>query len=467
MTRSAVLAMTLVLASLGAAGAAPRYDVRQFKAAGDKTTNDTAAIQAAIDACAGGGGGTVAFPPGDYTSGGLRLRSGVHLHLEAGATLWSSRNAADYDKDRRYLLTAEGAHDVAISGKGTIRGIGESDLGRRADKSDTARPAFRAGILRLDKCKNVEIRDLTILYSDTWTLNLRECEDVVIDGVAIRNNYFRVNSDGIDPVSCRNVRISNCHVVAGDDCIVVKTSGGKPCENVVVSHCTLETIATAIKLGTESSGEFRDIRFEHCTIRNSSVGIGLFMKDGGAMERIQFSDINLENYTPRGKANVDHSVFPIFLDIEKRHETSPVGRIRDVTFESIRIRSSVNGLIQGMPGGPIENLTLRDIRFQVVEPIDFSQRRKRAGGRRSTKDTRDTLYVRQPAWIVAAHVRGLVVDGLEVTVPDEVFRRFERSAFLGVELDDAQIGRVVRRPAGGQSPPAVVLQECRSTEVKD
>ena len=79
------------------------------------------------------------------------------------------------------------------------------------------------------------MRDFRILYSDAWTVHLYRCDNVLIDGITIRNNYFRTNSDGIDPVSSKNVRISNCHIMAGDDCIVLKTREGHPCENVVVS----------------------------------------------------------------------------------------------------------------------------------------------------------------------------------------------------------------------------------------
>src|ERR1041384_2289850 len=81
-----------------ATAAASPYKVRDFGAQGDGTALDTAALQKAIDACAAGGGGTVYFTPGTYLSGGLRLKSGVYLYLDAGATLKGSRNNADYEK---------------------------------------------------------------------------------------------------------------------------------------------------------------------------------------------------------------------------------------------------------------------------------------------------------------------------------------------------------------------------------
>ena len=102
------------------------YDVKKFGAAGDKRTKDTAAIQAAIDACSKAGGGTVYFPPGDYLSGTLRLLSNVNLSLSVGATVWGSREPSDYTA--RCLIFAEGAAHISIEGRGAIRGIGEADL---------------------------------------------------------------------------------------------------------------------------------------------------------------------------------------------------------------------------------------------------------------------------------------------------------------------------------------------------
>lgn len=431
--------------------AAVAFNIRDYGAIGDRTTKDTASIQAAIDAAYAAGGGTVFFPRGAYLSGALTVRSNVTIFLENGATLYASRDKADYPENRSELLFAEDAENIVVCGAGRIHGQATEDL-RRKPPIEEPWPEFRTRILLFRNCRNVHIREVTILYSDSWTLHLQRCDTVFIDGVTIRNNYFRTNSDGIDPNSCRNVHISNCHIVAGDDCIVLKATEDAPCENIVVTNCTLETIATALKLGTESVGDFRDIRFSNCVIRNSPVGIGFFMKDGGTMERVSFDNITIETANPEEIAYARNNVFPIFMDIEKRHADSPVGIIRDVTFSNLDIQTVGSSVIQGMPEGAIENLTLRDVTVRVNGTMDFSERKKKVGGNRSLSNQRDTEYVRKPAYFAIANVDALTVDNLKILAGDSVHGVFPRAALYCDNVSDAVVRGVRFRPADNQTP---------------
>jgi len=312
------------------------WNVRDNGARANKKDNDGPAIQAAIDVCSAAGGGVVYVPAGDYSCGGLRLASHVTLYLETGATLWVSPEEKDY-KDGNRFLYAEDQQHIRIEGGGTIHGTGRADLLRKRTDKEEQKPAFRIGILRFVRCRNVSIKDITVRYSDSWTFDLEFCENVFITGVSILNNYYRVNADGIDPVSCRNVHISNCHIVAGDDCIVCKTREGNPCEDVVVTNCTLESVATAIKIGTESPSDFRNIHVSNCVIRNSTVGIGMYIKDGGTAERISFANCTIETIREPEvlTTSTQNSVYPIFVDIEKRQKKSSIGKIRDLAFTDI------------------------------------------------------------------------------------------------------------------------------------
>jgi hypothetical protein len=441
------------------------YNVLDYGAAGDKKTNDGPAIQAAIDTCSTHGGGRVYVPAGDYLCGSLRLRSRMALYLEAGAALWVSPEREHY-KDGNRFLYAEDEQDITIEGRGTIHGTGEADLMRKATDKTKERPAFRVGILRFVRCDDVSIKDITVRYSDTWTFDLELCRNVLITGVSILNNYYRVNADGIDPVSCRNVHISNCHIVAGDDCIVCKTREGAPCEDIVVTNCTLESVATAVKIGTESPADFRNIHFTNCVIRNSTVGIGIYIKDGAVAERISFTDCTVETIREPELvgSSLQNSVYPIFVDIEQRHKDSRVGGIRDLTFANINIISDNGILVQGMAKSKIENLILRNINMRVDRGFDYSARKKHVGGSTSqTEDRRPTIYAQKPSYVTLANVRGLTVDGLRVFIPEAVFGKYERSALSLHEAEHAVVSDVVRVPAGqGSQGPVIMMENCRT-----
>jgi hypothetical protein len=417
-------------------------------------------------------------PAGDYFCGGLRLKSNVRLYLEAGATLWVSAKEEDYPHGRRFLYAEDETH-ITIEGRGIIHGTGEEDLQRK--QGDTrSRPSFRVGILRFNRCKNVAIQGITVKFSDSWTFDFEFCENVFVNGVSILNNYYRVNADGIDPVSCKNVHISNCHIVAGDDCIVCKTREGQPCEDVVVTNCTLESVATAVKLGTESPADFRNILVSNCVIRNSSVGIGIYLKDGATAERITFAHCSIETIREGNEVKTSslNSVYPIFVDIEQRNRDSRLSRIRDLTFADIHIVSDNGILVQGMSKSKIENLTLRNITLRVNRGFDYAERKKHVGGRtEETEDRRRTEYARQPAYATLANIDGLTVDCLRVLIPEKVFAKYPRRALSLHNVDKALVSNVWREPAGytsqsmpklrvGVPPePVVILENCRNSWV--
>lgn len=89
----------------------PYFDVRHFGAVGDGVTDDTAAIQAAIDACAAAGGGIVYFPVGTYLTGKLLLATGVRLTGPGRrATLKLKNNTNDH------LIAATTVSDCGVFG---------------------------------------------------------------------------------------------------------------------------------------------------------------------------------------------------------------------------------------------------------------------------------------------------------------------------------------------------------------
>jgi hypothetical protein len=440
------------------AAAAPRasfpgvYDVRTFGATGAGRTLDTHAIQKAIDAASSAGGGVVYFPPGKYLSGTLVLKSRVKLHLEAGAALCGSTNIADYNP--RHLIYAKNVEDVVLEGQGTIDGQGDAFFDK--DMKPLARPS---PLIEIWDSRNIRILDLTIRNTPGWGIHPKNCDGVKIRGITLLNNLRAINSDGIDPDSCRNVIISDCHIEAGDDCIVLKTTsrGGAagPTENVVVTNCVLVSAASALKLGTESHGDFRHCLFSNCVIRDSRTGIALFAKDGGLMEGVRFSNIVMTTQRKWGQG----VEWPIVLDIEKRTAESRLSRIRDVSFSDITIHTQGRVLAAGMPESAIERLSFRNVHMRVTGYEKVEGVRKPRGGRVSAPAVND--YGSTPAALIFAHIRGLSVENLDLDWPDGPAEK--RHAIFGDRLDGASFARI-RAAASSAGMPAVHIIDSKNVK---
>jgi polygalacturonase len=359
------------LLSCGAVAALPAraavFDVRERGAAADGTTLATKAIQAAVDACAAAGGGTVYFPPGRYLSGTIFLKSGVALDLEAGAVLLGSRNLADYPETvqvfrsytdvytKKSLIYAEKVENIAIRGRGRIDGQGASFKGPYL---------VRPYMIRVSECRNILVEDVTIVDSPMWVQHYLACSDVVIRGIKV---YSKVNSnnDGIDIDCSERVRISDCDINSGDDAIVLKSTANRPCRDVVVTNCTLSTHCNALKLGTESNGGFENITVSNCTVFDTRLsGIAVEMVDGGLLDRVSFSNIVMKNVGN-----------PIFVRLGNRarpyQEKGPkpaMGSLRNVQISNVQATGAgkVGCSITGLPGHPAENITLDNIRLSFV-----------------------------------------------------------------------------------------------------
>jgi polygalacturonase len=371
-----------------------RFDVRRFGAAGDGKTVDTEAINKAIEAAKAAGGGTVVFPAGTYLSGSIHLQSHVALLLDHGATIeagpidrapcdtpepnpWDKFQDFGHSHWHNSLIWGENLDDVAIYGTGTIHG---ATLSRSANANSPAGTGNKA--IALKSSRNVTIRDITISHGGHFAILATGVDNFTVDNVKIDTNR-----DGIDVDACRNVRLSNLTVNSPfDDGICPKSSFAlgvaRATENVTITNCQVSgydegTLLDGtykrsvrygrdrdrgptgrIKLGTESSGGFKNI-----TISNSVFdycrGLAIETVDGGPIE-----DVAIDNITMRDIVNA-----PIFVRRGNRARTpgAPApGVLRRVTISNI-VASGVSDaegiLVSGIPGYPIEDLRLSNIRI--------------------------------------------------------------------------------------------------------
>ena len=371
------------------------YDVRAFGAAGDGKTLDTTAINKAIEAAAAAGGGTVLFPAGTYRCFSIRLKSNIVLSLGPGSAILAAdsrpeRDGGGYDPPEpnawdKYqdfghshwhnsLIWGEEIHDISILGQGLIWGKGLS-----RGSGDTA---LVAGIgnksISLKNCRNVILRDLSILHGGHFAVLATGVDNLTIDNLTIDTNR-----DGIDIDCCRNVRVSNCSVNSPwDDAICLKSSYGlgfaRSTDQVTITNCyvtggyeegtlldgTFKRIGPdykaprngRIKLGTESNGGFRNVTISNCVIEDCR-GLALESVDGALLE-----DVAISNITMRGITDV-----PMFLRLGSRMrgpEGIPVGTLRRVSISNIVVSHSASGqacLITGIPGHLIEDVKLCNI----------------------------------------------------------------------------------------------------------
>ncbi len=287
------------------------YNVCQYGAVGNGKADDATAIQKAIDLCSAEGGGQVLLPANHtFLAGPIQLKSNVNLHIEANATLLANPDESIYhlsafganEGEGMMWLYANDAENISITGVGIISGNGVAFMGAELEDSYELKPVTtfdpRPHVLTLTGVRNLIVRDVTIRDGAYWTLHLVGCDGAVIDGINLLNNLKIRNGDGIDVDHSRNVRIANCHITSGDDCICLKnrreTEKYGSCHDIVVTNCVMTSRSCAIKIGSENMDSIYNVLFDNCIIKASNRGLGIQNRDEGTVTDVVFSNILLD-----------------------------------------------------------------------------------------------------------------------------------------------------------------------------
>jgi len=289
------------------------YNIVNFGAVANTQTDNARAIQKAIDAASASGGGKVVVPAGGvYMAGPFDLKSNIVFEVEVNAKVLANPDEKVYTKsafrdnkgEGTIWIGGERLQNVTICGSGTIDGNGISFMGAEFDDSYVLKPFQvvdpRPHLLTIVGGKNIRIRDLTIRNSAYWTVHLIGCDDVAIDNITLLNSLKVRNSDGIDLDHSKNVRISNCYIESGDDCICLKNRREYEefgvCENIVVSNCTMTSRSCAIKIGSENIDRISHVLINNCIIKKSNRGIGIQNRDEGTVSDVSFSNIIIDSH---------------------------------------------------------------------------------------------------------------------------------------------------------------------------
>ena len=453
------------------------FNVRDYGAGGSQAESAQAAIQKAVDACAAAGGGLVYFPPGAYTTGTIHLRSHVRLLVEAGATIYSSKDPASFDK--RALFYGEGVEHIALEGRGTVDGQAEYAW-RASDYLDwnvhsNQVLAEQAGVpltrsfptensvghlVLLLHCRDVRIESLSFLHSPSWTMHLYDCERVNIDGVYIfTSRRDGVWADGIDPDGCRDVRIANCTIDTGDDAIVFYSYNiygpPLPCENITVTNCRLSSSSSAIKFCDCNMNVIRNVTIDNCVITASNRGIAFMVFDGGLLENVVLSNLTIEC--------VRHDWFwwgdgdPIHFNLIQRSDlyedmdkskSPPIGAIRNVRLSTIIAHGPGPCRMHGRADSPLENISFENIRLTVdADP--------------------GSPWKKGPNALTIENARNLRLNNVEIGWQAPSLDHWQSA----LAVENVQ-GLVLDGLAAGSGPdaleaPAVLLKDCQDVVVRN
>jgi len=420
MTRLLVLCFLVLSATVQATF----VDMQKAGASYNGKALNTKLINATIEKLSKQGGGTLYFPAGTYLTGPIRLKSNITIDLAAGATIRFSDQFDHYLPfvEMRYegvvmksfspLLYAVDAENITIKGEGTLDGQGQKwwdeffrvfiDLQKNgmqevnqyqklwentndvkalyAETNEDYAPTlqrrfFRPPFFQTLRCKGITIEGVKFINSPFWTINPNFCENITIHGITI-NNPDSPNTDGINPESCKNVRISDCHITVGDDCITIKSgrdAQGRrynvPCENISITNCTMLAGHGGVVIGSEMSGGVRNITISNCVFDGTDRGIRLKSTRGrgGVVENISISNIVMRDIQREAIIfDLKYSKMPD----EPVSDRTPV--FRNIHISNV-IATDVNipVYIRGLEEAPVSDISLTNVQIQSRQKPTF------------------------------------------------------------------------------------------------
>ncbi len=365
----AVLATAWAVAARPAS-AAGTFNVKDYGATGNGSTNDASAINKAVTAANAAGGGVVEFPSGTYKVGAtVHLKSNVTIQLDSGSTLTgtsSGYDAPESNPNDAYqdfghshfhdaMFYGDSLTNIGFTGSGTIDGGGNFITGNpssgQADK-----------LISLTRCDGLTVSGITLRRGGHFGILINGCNHVTSDHLNIQTASDR---DGWNVINTQNATFTNITVAANDDALVFKSDWalGQRFTNghVTVTNANLSAkCCNALMFGSETCSDFSDYQFSHITITGAGKsGLGLVSMDGAKISDVHYSDVTMS-----GTAS------PIMEKIGTRRrcgDSPGIGSISNITYQNVTgtKAGAYSPTIWGQPGHLINNITFTNVNLTL------------------------------------------------------------------------------------------------------
>ncbi|MGL5113984.1 MAG: glycoside hydrolase family 28 protein, partial [Beijerinckiaceae bacterium] len=196
--------------ALAQAGTQPDCQATALGLVADGVTDNTAALQNAIDDCSAAGRRLV-LGGGSYLTGSITLRSNLHLHIEKGATLQGSADPMAYDGGRiqkdnegneqplKPLISGDKLLNVKITGGGKIDGNGQAFWDARTydrNYKGKIKPRPMPWFV-IEGCRDFTLDGPTLTNAPSFTFTLENCDGALLTNFRIENPFDSPNTDGV------------------------------------------------------------------------------------------------------------------------------------------------------------------------------------------------------------------------------------------------------------------------------